>query len=301
LIIINHQIGGINFRTESDVFIEGLKSTRLNRFRVYSVKPDIYHYYRFISEKDLLITTNNKKKQELIDLVLKKKEISESSIILLNSDCVREHLKRALQQNETMSFEIQLYSISIFDFLRNAVFFYYTSGINENPFDFRLGPTLFSPFLITFSAVMVHGAALIMNGRTAVFLASDEGGKTTTIRQAKRGTILSDDQVIIKKKDRHFDAFGTPWGTVTNTKDSKKIGGFFLLQHADHFKLTELKRIHAMEYMWNEHIPYHYYLPPQYRLKLFDLFHDMCGKIPVFLMQYPIDFIDWEAIDKVME
>ena len=96
-------------------------------------------------------------------------------------------------------------------------------------------------------------------------------------------------------------AHGTPWGKITGGPQSAKVGGLFLLEKAPRFELHPLKPVDAVEYFWKEHLFYRAFLPKNLRLNAFEVINIACHQAPVYLMRFPEDFVDWDAIDAVME
>ena len=99
---------------------------------------------------------------------------------------------------------------------------------------------------------LLHASAIIRDGRAAVFLAPDEGGKTTAVRLASSGTILCDDQVIVRRRRKRFHVWGTPWGLHVNATAHAPLAGLFLLKKAKRFSLTHLPAHRLVPFIWQE-------------------------------------------------
>jgi hypothetical protein len=301
LIKIDHRIAGILFRTESDIPIQGLKSTRLNRFQVEAQNPDIHHRYCHIPADTLSVPPLEQGDLKDLNVCMCCSEAEFRSHTIFRSSVFRHHLNDCMARINNITLEVWPSSVVLFDFLKKELYVYYSHSISNDILNFRLGPSLFAPFLTLFSAVMLHSSALIQNGKTAIFLAPDEGGKTTVVKQSPKGTILCDDQVVIKKEKSEFIAYGTPWGVYTSCAESARVGGFFLLEQAEAFELIKLNKESALEYMWNEHISYRFFLPRQVRVQFFDLIYALCSSVPIYRMRFPKDYIDWNAIKSALE
>ena len=70
---------------------------------------------------------------------------------------------------------------------------------------------LFSWRCIHKEALLVHAAGVIKDGRAFVFFGPSRSGKTTVARLSLDYTVLSDDLVIIKKRNGAYKAYGVPF------------------------------------------------------------------------------------------
>ena len=153
--------------------------------------------------------------------------------------------------------------------------------------DCLVTPIVFANFLTLFSAVMIHSSSAVVGGRAAIFLAPDEGGKTTIVKGATDGTVLCDDQVVLRKQGDAFMAHGSPWGLITNSSRTSKLGGFFLAEKAERFEILPIKPAAVFEYLWNEHESYRYFLPKNLRLQAFNLLFEACHQALCYKMYFP--------------
>jgi hypothetical protein len=216
----------------------------------------------------------------------------------LRSGVVYANLQSIIVYPEQAVLEISQSSAFIFDFKNREMFyFYYYDKDSDLPLN-QLEPILFAPFLVEFNAVMVHNAGLICSDRVALFMAPDEGGKTTVVNQAAAECcgVLSDDKVILRRTNGVFMAHGTPWSRFTDGPISTRLGSLFLLEKAENFELSPLKAVEVLNYLWNEHLDYWAYLTKAGRIQAFDFINTICHQIPAYRMRFPKDYVDWNAI-----
>lgn len=162
------------------------------------------------------------------------------------------------------------------------------------------GLYLLAPFLSLFGATIFHASGIVRKEKTALFLAPDGGGKTTVATKAIPGSILSDDQVILRKERDEYVAFGTPWGRTFEPDKCAPTRALFLLQQASKFQLDPIKKSDMFMYLWQEHSYSHQYLPPKLKPVAFNLFMDICKSIPTYLLQFPKDRFNWDEIDNIL-
>ncbi len=151
------------------------------------------------------------------------------------------------------------------------------------------------------NAVMIHCSCVSFDGHAAVFLAMDEGGKTTAARLCDNGTVVADDQTLFKKDDKdRWLAYGTPWTTFTPHPAPTLPRAFFLLEKADSFSLKPLASRELLASLWNEHSTLSFILPGCKREAMFDIYRNLATSVPAYLMKFPKDYIDQEAILKCL-
>jgi hypothetical protein len=161
-------------------------------------------------------------------------------------------------------------------------------------------PNLLAPFLPSFGAAILHAAGIVREGKAALFLAPDGGGKSTVAAHPGAGLVLGDDQIVVREEGDGFHAYGTPWGKMVDSLHHAGLGAFFLLEQAEEFALNPLKTRELLEYLWMEHPHHHYALPRHLRPQAFNLLVDACQQVPAYRMRFGKYCIDWRAIDQAM-
>jgi hypothetical protein len=226
---------------------------------------------------------------------------------ILQYAIVRATLQDGLDRGDRLRAYHYLDGVMVWNQTQDVIDFYYPVGGGRFPVldtaEERVSSNLrqvFATFLPSFSALMVHCAGLIRHGRAALFLAPDEGGKTTVLRLAPDGHLLNDDQVIVRQEGNGFVAHGTPLGRLTDGPVHARLGGLFVLEKAPCFELVPLSPARLVETYWNEHLNYTFFLPRDLKLRAFDLAYEMCHRVPVYRMRFPKDHVDWYAIDAAL-
>lgn len=155
-------------------------------------------------------------------------------------------------------------------------------------------------FLPRFNTLMLHASAIVRNGRAAVFLAPDEGGKTTAVRLAPSGCILGDDQVIVRRRRGKFHVWGTPWGLRVNATEHAPLAGLFLLKKARRFSLTPLSAHSIVPFIWEEIKGPLSILPKPLKIRAFSTLCDIAAKTPSWALAFPRHNIDWHKVDEAL-
>ncbi len=164
-----------------------------------------------------------------------------------------------------------------------------------------MSPAILSPFLPNFKALMLHASAVVHRGKAAVFLAPDEGGKTTAALLAPSGIILGDDQVIVRRVRGSFRVWGTPWGLHVNPRANAPLAGLFLLKKAKRFSLNPLPAQNVVPFMWEEIKNPLSILPKPLKQKAFNLLCDIARSAPCWTLAFPKNHIGWDEIDDAMK
>jgi hypothetical protein len=221
---------------------------------------------------------------------------------LLRVPAVRAWLHAGLERSEKIEVCIYLDGVMVWNLAQNTLDFFYIPEFGDTP-EGRVAvyfPRMFSTFLPQFAAILVHSSGVIRDGRAALFLAPDEGGKTTVLRHATEGLLLNDDQIILQREGDDFIAHATPLGRMTSGPCQARLGAFFVLEKARVFELEPVKLANLVRHLWEEHLIYTSVLPKPLKLRAFDLFYDVCHQMPAYKMRFPKDYVDWDAIDAAM-
>ena len=330
MFVLNHEIAGITFKTDSDVEIAPLNSDAFKHFLTGYAEPDVYISVCGVGSDTLKLPPLTESENEQIAQCLippflgrgvqtlpftglnaetdnpgiKTQANSVMDIPLLRAPIVRDRLHSCLDHPDQVGLVLHVSSVVIRDHFRRRIDLFYPAEHGEvfrNPLLEHGFRRLFASFLPAFSAVMVHSSALVRSGKTALFIAPDEGGKTTAVRNSTGGTILGDDQIILRKNKDAVLAYGTPWGSLFSSKQTAEVRGLFILEKAKCFELIPLRSVDAVESFWKEHLFYRVFLPKDLRVKAFETVCDACSRAPVYRMRFPKGNIDWEAIDAAME
>lgn len=151
-----------------------------------------------------------------------------------------------------------------------------------------------------FDAAMVHSSAVLLDNQVAVFLAPSGGGKSTIASLAEPGTVLSDDQNVLRNQDGVMMVHSTPFGKTTDGPRSAKLGGLFLLEKSGVLKLSRATGPEVLEAMWADQPGATYLLPTEVRLRLFEVLYRTCQSTPCYRLAFPPDTVDWEKIGLAM-
>jgi hypothetical protein len=304
--ILTHRLAGIIFRTESDVGIPSLQSKLFQCFLTQAdencSEADVYASICGINNESLTMPPLSKKERDRISRCQCHPGLL--NVPPLRSPIIRQRIEECLSQTpEQLGLDLHIFRVILLDYLHLKADIFYTPEyrnvfLSNGEIGYRL---LFAGFLPAFSAVMVHAGGVIINGRAALFLAQDEGGKTTVVKSSKQGTVLCDDQIILRKEGRVIFAHGTPWGKIVNSNECAPVKGLFLLEKAEKFELIRLRPKDAIEHFWKEHFFYRAFLPNNLRIKAFETICGVCQQAPVYRMRFAKDFVDWNAIDAAME
>jgi hypothetical protein len=292
-------LAGINLTIDSSVPLKGLAYERFAAFLEETSSSQITLVYNEIeldAKKAMAGIASIKA------LIKENKQITGhifNNPLFYSRDVLRE-LESCSGHMDMVYIDSNQSSLSIYDFFSNQLKVFFCKSMSRFMRDSRMGPYSIAPFFIPFSGAMIHSAALVRSKKAAVFLSPDEGGKTTSIRLSAEGTVLSDDQNIIRRISGQVMIFGTPWGRHF-ANDSAPVGAFFILEKTGRFFISQEEKHALLGYLWNEHLAYHFFLPRKISEKHFDFLFQVCRHTPVYRLGFPKDYIDWDAVDKAMQ
>jgi hypothetical protein len=279
---VQHRIAGIVFETVSNEPIPGLESEPFLQFSVLNQEPDIRHFFWKVDSR----------------------ERCRSGAIspLLRAPTV-------LEPPEDSTMSVGEHWVMLRDDVRNSLEIRYLRDAGEANLPGRKGTEffitanirqIFSSFLPRFSAILLHSSGIILGDRAAIFVAPNEGGKTTVVKLAEGCPVLSGDQVILREEDGEFFAYSTPLGGMTSGHCRARVGGLFALRKAEVFRLSPVSSRELLQRLWTEHRNYTFLLPRDLKKKAFGLLSDLCCKTVLREMAFSEGFVGWVEIEKAM-
>ena len=303
MIVLTHQIADIILRTESDILIPHLQENPFEQFRISEKDPDIFIRIRRLDPITKDMTDSNKKECKVFSSFIGfQKSWLDNPI--LQSPRVRARLHECRDKPDQVIFRITARGVMIHDFVKNELDIFYDPGL-KNYFD---GPlvaagyrNLISSFLPNFNAAMIHGAGVMVNGFAALFLAPDEGGKTTVVRQPYFSPVLNDDQIILRNDGNVVFSHGTPFGPITSGPCGTRLDAIFLLDKGSCFTLNPVKLEDILNFLWDEHVHHRIFLPKNMKITLFEILSTACHQALTYRMSFQKEYVDWNMICKVME
>ena len=149
-----------------------------------------------------------------------------------------------------------------------------------------------------FDSVMIHGASLLFGDKAAVFLAKDEGGKSTLIKMSEDKKILSDDHIVLKKRNDKITVHATPFGELTDGPLSGRLAGLFLLEKSENFSIEKIDPEEVLQFIWNDQFVKWYQYPKPLRVKIFEIINYTSRSIPLYRLKFPRNSIEWDEIEK---
>lgn len=280
-----------------------LKCLQLSRFSPFinhiECVPDVTIQIYIVCNNDLFdnLPTFFRSLLNLFPITPNSLSDSSEDCLVLRSPKLREDLIRCVKHSEMVVLELREFSAVVTNYIDHRVDHHCASTVIDTLSIARIGPSFFSSFLHDFDSLMIHSSCVAFNGKTAVFLAMDDGGKTTAASLCHGGRVLSDDQNVFRKQiDGSWMVYGTPWTTFPPDPGSSVPASFFLLEKSEEFSLQKLGPLELLSFLWDEHSSSRYMVPKVYQTKIFDLFKDLATSAPVYLMKFPKDYIDQEAI-----
>jgi hypothetical protein len=295
------EIGELKLRISSDIPRPFLKKKSFRLFFSNKNHPvDVECIFSEIPPSSLVLKPPEKEEKDFLSRFILYPQIGPESP-LLKSPRVRSKLRKCLNHQEDISLEMHSESFSIFDFFHRKLMIYYLSSRKNSLESSTVGPGILAPFFPLFGGFMLHSSSSVLNNKAALFLAKDEGGKTTVMKNVAEGDVLSDDQNILKKETSAFFVHSTPWTTFPNGPRKARLGGLFLLEKAGEFSLSPINPVEMLAYLWAEHVGYTLFMPKKLRVTAFDLLQEACRSVPTYRMRFPKDYIDWDAVDRAME
>lgn len=121
----------------------------------------------------------------------------------------------------------------------------------EYPLNYPLGEVLMINLLAQKRGVMIHSCGVSDKGQGLLFAGTSQMGKSTIANLWKNengGTLLSDDRIIIRKKNARFWIYGTPWhgDAKVCSPERAALERIFFLKHAKDNNIRKITQMEAM-------------------------------------------------------
>jgi len=307
---VTHKIAGVVFKTESNRELPLLGD---DPFKLFMTDDDSFDVHNSVCKVDFDPTTALLPPEKGPEPFLNDSRISQDWLNNPFFKCpqVRERLNGLPDDAAAREIWIEEHYVYIYNFSCNRLDIFYTEEfggfVTEQQ---KYMPEhcvasnfqqIFSSFLPNFSAILLHGAGVVRKGRAVLFFAPDEGGKTTVVKHSNGEPVLSDDQLIMRRKDGDIVAHATPLGTMTSGPCQARVGAVFLLEKAPAFGLKSIAPAEFVHCVWSMHQNNTFFLPRNLKKTAFQILCNLSYQVPVYLMHFPKNYVDWDAIDAAME
>ena len=153
---------------------------------------------------------------------------------------------------------------------------------------------LLSMCLALRGGLFVHGTGVNYNGYGYLFLAPSGGGKTTLSTQSIAGAVLADDGIIIRKHGDHYRLYPTPFrqrpgGDIHKwqwCESPVQLKAIFILEKGMTTRVVPIPRFHALGLLMNAFTHFFMYMPPVYKVKVFDFWHELSLNLPISCLKW---------------
>jgi hypothetical protein len=303
MFVTRHQIAGLNLLTEADIDLNKLITPVYSKFQTEEARTDIhFRIQELIPDLHLLPPLTSLQKEYILRTIGFPSQWIDRPV--LRSPQVRNAINACLEHPDMAQIGLRWERVIIRNFAMNELDLFYPSSNKEllnSSFFISPHRTMVAVFLPTFSAVMLHGAGIIRNGSAMLFLAPDEGGKSTITNLAASMPVLNDDHIILRKQAGMIVAHGTPFGKLSSGPEDSRLGAIFLVEKSSNFVITRLSPSEAIKFIWTENEHQWLLMPKKLRIRAFELIVDACQQARIYRMQFPKRFVDWNLIDKAIQ
>lgn len=148
------------------------------------------------------------------------------------------------------------------NFRSGKIHTYSPVGDREFPLTYPLDQLLLIHLAALHQGILTHGCGALLNGQGLLFIGSSGAGKSTLgalLHNYRDALILSDDRVMIRKKNDGWHIYGTPWqGTLPLFSAQRaRLTRIFFLKKAKINKISPLSGLEAMQRLVNfSFLPY---------------------------------------------
>lgn len=148
---------------------------------------------------------------------------------------------------------------------------------------------IYSNWLALRGDLILHASGIVWQDEAYVFIGNSGAGKSTLaadLRAAHGLTVLGEDQIILRRINGEFVAYGTPWHENPDRCDpgGARLGKLFFLDRAAKQSLTPLSGFDSIvKIMTTAFVPY--YLPARVQAIMNNI-SSLPAQAPAFLLSY---------------
>jgi hypothetical protein len=154
--------------------------------------------------------------------------------------------------------------------------------------------------------LMMHGVGIKRKGAGCLFLGLSGYGKTTLAELSEPEQVISDDAVILGKKDSSYFMVPTPFGQLSLINQDRRSSpsvrtrlsiGFFLKKDSSVY-LEKVSPVESCSFILKNHIHFFRYFSPEVVEKTFYLVTGLCRQIPFYRLHFRKDPSFWSLIEE---
>lgn len=160
---------------------------------------------------------------------------------------------------------------------------------------------IFSSELLKRGKILIHAAAVVIDGNTYLFAGKAGSGKSTisdiiTEQLKNRAFILSDDRVVIGKVNSKLVAWKTPWSKRGKgyTDTAYAVNGFIILCKSEVFKIERIHKHYAEEYLLDQY-------PEKCMARVAAVLHDLMENGRFWKLQNNLTDLDVTELIRTLE
>ena len=177
-------------------------------------------------------------------------------------------------------------------------------GISASHCEYLASGASFYQQLMPFDAMLLHAAAVVVDGKAYLFTAPRKTGKSTHVQLwldvfGDRALILNEDKPALRRIDGIWYAFGTPWSGKTgrNTNLQVPIGGIAVLERAEENAIAPYPGAMALGHLLQQTVrPAN----PAGSIRLLELMDSLLRQVPVWKLYCNMDRSAAELAHKTM-
>ena len=175
------------------------------------------------------------------------------------------------------------------------------SPLSFDPLMYPVGELLMVNYLARGRGAIVHGCGVARQERGLLFVGESGAGKSTLARLwDQEGTeVLSDDRIIVRKREDTFWMYGTPWHGDASFVSPRGVTleRMCFLRHEQENSLREIKAVDAVSRLITCSFLPHW--DPQGMAFSMDLFTDLVAHVPCYELTFKPDKTAIELVKEI--
>ena len=163
--------------------------------------------------------------------------------------------------------------------------------VSLNPFEYPLDEVILVHYLLRGRGLHVHACGIVLEGRGFLFAGHSGAGKSTLtgLWQPTGATLLSDDRIIVRRRQGTLQMYGTPWHGDMQicSPDCAPLKKIFFLARGSHNSLRPLPPVEAATLLFSCSFPPFY--DREAMVFLLEFISQIVAEIPCFELKFVPD------------
>ena len=182
----------------------------------------------------------------------------------------------------------------------------YLPGMDQHPYRslYRLCWIFFAQVMGEAGGCFLHAASMAKKGAGVLLMGGSGAGKSTLARSIHGAEVLADEAPVIFNGGNDLKVYPSPYHQLNPEYcfgnslviSGARIKGLYFIVLDERAFLEPVSRTDAIAMIMARYIHFFFFVSPEARVKIFDLLHRACHKLPIYCLHFVKNTDVWETL-----